>query len=276
MYEKKRRHSISPLQIFAVFWEYKDLFLQLTKRDIIGRYRGSILGILWSVFNPLLLLSVYTFVFGVIFKSSWEGNSENIFDFALILYTGLIVYFIFIDVVNRAPSLIVNNSIYVKKVVFPLHILPWVTAGSMIFHTCMNLAVLFVFYFLVNFYLNWTIIFLPIILIPFILLSVGISWFLSSLGVYVKDTTHVIGILVMVLLFISPIFYPMSSLPESIRDFILLNPLSFIIEEARSVIIWGELPNWYGLSIYYLVSFIVAWLGFISFQKMKKGFADVI
>ena len=115
-----------------------------------------------------------------------------------------------------------------------------------------------------------------LILIPFILLSVGISWFLSSLGVYVKDTTHVIGILVMVLLFISPIFYPMSSLPESIRDFILLNPLSFIIEEARSVIIWGELPNWYGLSIYYLVSFIVAWLGFISFQKMKKGFADVI
>ena len=229
MYEKKRKYSNNPLQIFAVFWEYKDLFLQLTKRDIIGRYRGSILGILWSVFNPLLLLSVYTFVFGVVFKSSWEGNSENIFDFALILYTGLIVYFIFIDVVNRAPSLIVNNSIYVKKVVFPLHILPWVTAGSMVFHTCMNLAVLFVFYFLVNFYLNWTIIFLPIILIPFILLSVGISWFLSSLGVYVKDTAHVIGILVMVMLFISPIFYPMSSLPESIRDFLLLNPLSFII-----------------------------------------------
>ncbi len=272
----QRNYSINPKLIFTIFLKNYDLFLQMTKRDIVGRYKGSILGILWSIFNPLLLLLVYTFVFGIIFKSHWEGSSGNIFEFSLILYTGLIVYFMFVDVVNRAPSIILNNTVYVKKVIFPLPIFSWITTGSMVFHACMNLTVLFVFYFVINFNFNWTVLYLPLILIPFILFVVGISWFLTALGVYVKDTSHIIGILTMILLFISPVFYPLSSLPESLQPYLLLNPLSFIIEQARAVIIWGETPDWLGLGIYSVASFLIAWIGLIFFQKMRKGFADVI
>jgi lipopolysaccharide transport system permease protein len=171
---------------------------------------------------------------------------------------------------------VILNVSYVKKVVFPLEILPLVSMATTLFHTAMNLFVLFVFYFFLHLSLNWTIIFLPFILLPLVLFTLGLSWFLASFGVYVRDAGYAMQILTMVIMFLSPIFYPVSAVPESLQYILYLNPLTFIIEQARSVMIWGRVPDWIGLGIYLILSFFVAWLGLIWFQKTRKGFADVI
>lgn len=259
-----------------MLWENRDLLFNIIKRDVSGRYRGSILGTMWALFNPLLMLFVYSFVFGFVFKSKWAGAADNIFEYTIILYAGLIVYNVFVEVIGRSSTIVLNNAVYVKKVVFPLEILPWSLVGTMLFNFVMNFIVLLALYMLVNHSLDWSFVFLPLILAPLIMMTVGVSWFLSSLGVYVRDTSQVVGIVVAVLLFLSPVFYPVTVLPESIRSIMFLNPLAFIIEEFRSVMIWHTIPNFVGLGIYSIVSMIVAWSGFCWFQKTRSGFADVI
>jgi len=257
-------------------WRNRHLAWQLAKRDVVGRYRGSVLGILWSFFNPVLMLAVYTFVFSVVFKARWAGGSESKTEFAIVLFAGMIVHALFAECVNRAPGLILSNVNYVKKVVFPLEILPWVALGAALFHATISVVVLLLFYLIVNQSLQWTAIFLPVVLVPFVLLVMGLSWFLASLGVYVRDVGQTIGIVTTVLMFLSPVFYPVSALPEAFQPWLLANPLTFIIEQAREVLIWGHLPDWRGLALYAVVSVGVAWLGYVWFQKTRKGFADVV
>jgi lipopolysaccharide transport system permease protein len=261
----------------GTFWRNRYLIKQLICREVVGRYRGSVLGLLWSFFQPLLMLAVFTFVFGVVFQARWgETGTGSHAEFALILFAGLIVFNFFSEVVNRAPGLIVGNVNYVKKVVFPLEILPLVAAGASLFHAFISVAVLLVAYVLIHHTVPWTVVWLPIVLLPLVFLATGIAWFLASLGVFLRDVSQVVGILTTALLFLSPIFFPASALPDSIQPWIFLNPLGLIIEQTRAVMIWGEMPDWRGLSLYGAVSLSMAAAGFFWFQKTRKGFADVL
>lgn len=268
--------SLSPLEIAKSLWRNRNLIKSLVKREVIGRYRGSVLGILWSFFNPVLMLAVYTFVFSVVFKARWNAGSESRTEFALVLFAGLMVFNLFSECVTRAPSLILSNTNFVKKVVFPLEILPWVSLGSALFHSLISLVVWLLFYVVFFGAPPITGLLLPAMVIPLIAFTMGVSWFLASLGVYLRDISQVIGILTTVLMFLSPIFYPISSLPENFQELFQLNPLTPTIEMVRDVLIWGNWPNWriWGASL--VVALLVAFMGFAWFQKTRKGFADVL
>ena len=270
------RHKTSAFEILGSVFRHRNLVIQMTKREVIGRYRGSMLGIAWSFFNPLIMLAVYTVVFSTVFQAKWNVGSDSKTEFALVLFIGMIVHGVLAESMNNSPALMLRNVNYVKKVVFPLEILPWVVLGSTLFHACISMLVWGIFYFVVNYSLQWTFIFLPIVLIPLVLFSLGVSWALASLGVYIRDIGQMTGVLTTILLFMSPIFYPASRLPEPYQTMIYLNPLTFVIEQARDVLMWGKLPNWSGLVVAYIVSIFVAWAGFAWFQKTRKGFADVL
>ncbi|WP_156797141.1 ABC transporter permease [Nitrosomonas sp. Is79A3] len=252
----------------------------MIKREVIGRYRGSFLGLLWTFVNPILMLAIYTFVFGVVFKIRLDPQNTDIYDdkfaFALLLFTGLILFNLFSECLSRAPGLVLANVNYVKKVIFPLEILPLVSLGSALFHAGISFLVLVIFILVIDHPIHWTLICLPIIILPLLLLVLGLSWMLASIGVYVRDIGQFIGLILTMLLFMSPIFYPASALPESVRDYLFLNPLTFVIEQARAVTLYGQLPDWSGLVIYYMLACIIAWVGLMWFMKTRKGFADVL
>ncbi len=269
-------HSTNPVLLAKSFWSNRHLIWQMTRREVVGRYRGSVLGLFWSFFNPVLMLTIYTFVFSVVFKARWGSGGEGKFEFALTLFAGLIVFNLFAECVNRAPSLVISNVSYVKKVVFPLEILPLVTLGASLFHSAVSLGVLLTFLVLVTSSLNWTVVFVPLVLFPLLLTTLGVSWFLASVGVFLRDVSQTIGLLTTVLMFVSPIFYPIDRLPEKYRVFIYMNPLTFVIEQMRDVVIWGKAPSWLGLSIMTMVGALVVLLGVAWFQKTRKGFADVL
>lgn len=250
----------------------------MTKREVIGRYKGSVMGLAWSFFNPVFMLTVYTFVFSEIFKSRWggSGGNDSKTQFAVLLFVGMIVLSLFSEVINRAPVLILSNVNYVKKVVFPIEILPVIAMGAALFHSLISLGVLLVAVTFFNGYLNWTVVFIPFVLLPLVMLSMGLAWMLASLGVFLRDVGQTIGIITTVLMFLSPVFYPIAAVPETFRPFIMANPLTFIIEQSREVLIFGHPPDWLGLVIYTLISIVIAWAGYAWFQKTRKGFADVL
>ena len=256
----------------------RELIGQMIRREVVGRYRGSALGLAWSFFNPVLMLAVYTLVFSGIFKARWNaaGQPESIGHFAIVMFVGMIVLNLLTEVLTRSPTLILANPNFVKKVVFPLEILPIVTLGAAGFHLLISLAVLMLAFLMFNGFLHWTVILLPFVLLPLAFLTLGLSWGLASLGVYLRDVSQAIGLVCSVLMFMSPIFYPLSSVPEKFRWIIAANPLTFIIEQARRLVIDGALPEWSELCLYTLASAAVAWGGFAWFQKTRKGFADVL
>jgi lipopolysaccharide transport system permease protein len=274
-------HAAQPTSVLALaksMLRNRQLILQMTKRDVVGRYKGSAFGLAWSFFNPVFMLIVYTFVFSEIFKARWggEGGDDSKTQFAVVLFVGMIVQGLFSEVLNRAPSLILSNVNYVKKVVFPLEILPVIAMGAALFHGLVSLCVLLAAFVLFNGYLQWTAVFIPLVLMPLVILTMGFAWMLASIGVFLRDVGQTIGIITTVLMFLAPVFYPITAVPERFRPFIMANPITFIIEQAREVLIWGHLPNWIGLGAYTLVASVVAWLGFALFQKTRKGFADVL
>ena len=268
--------STSVVELLRSVTANRSLIFNLAKREVVGRYRGSALGLLWSFFNPVLMLAVYTFVFSVVFKARWAGGSDSKTEFALILFSGLLIFNLFSECINRAPGLILSNSNYVKKVIFPLEVLPIVALGSATFHFLVSLLVWLLFYLTFFGAPPATIMLLPVILIPFVLIILGLSWLLASLGVYLRDVSQVIGMVTTVLMFLSPIFYPIAALPEQYRPYMQISPLTFIVEQARDVMMWGKAMDWAGWGIWMGVSLFIAWLGFAWFQKTRKGFADVL
>ncbi|MDR2710290.1 MAG: ABC transporter permease [Burkholderiales bacterium] len=254
----------------------RSLIKSLVVREIVGRYRGSVMGVLWSFFLPVLMLAVYTFVFSVIFKARWNTGSDSKTEFALILFAGLLVFNFFSECVNRAPGLVLANTSYVKKVVFPLEILPVVTLGTALFHCGVGLLAWLLFYVIFFGAPPPTALLFPIVLLPLLFLTAGISWLLASLGVFLRDVAQVASVATTVLMFLSPIFYPSSALPESFKKVLLLNPLALIIEQTRDVLIFGKAPAWGVYFMSLLGSLIVAGLGYAWFQKTRKGFADVL
>ena len=274
-------HAAQPTSIMALarsLWRNRQLIVQMTKREVVGRYQGSAMGLAWSFLNPVFMLVVYTFVFSEIFKMRWGGmgGDDSKTQFAVVLFVGLIVLNLFSEVLNRAPGLILSNVNYVKKVVFPIEILPVIAMGAALFHSFISLGVLLAAFALFNGYLHWTVVFTPLVLLPLVILTMGLAWMLASLGVFLRDVGQTIGIITTVLMFLSPVFYPITAVPERFRPIIMANPLTFIIEQAREVLIWGHLPNWLGLGTYTLVAVAIAWAGYAWFQKTRKGFADVL
>ena len=270
-------HSFTPTAMFSSLWRNRQLIWQMTRREVVGRYRGSIIGLAWSFFNPVLMLIVYTFVFSVVFKARWNaGGDESKTDFAIILFTGMIVFNLFAEIVNRAPGLIVYNANYVKKVVFPLEILSWVALGSVLFHTIVSLCVLLLAQVILNHSFPWTIILFPLVLLPLLLASLGAAWFLAAIGVFVRDVGQITGVATTILMFLSAVFYPLSALPQRYQSLLRLNPLVLIITESRKVLIYGNLPDWFSLGVALFLGFLLAITGFWWFQKTRKGFADVL
>ncbi|WP_426118419.1 ABC transporter permease [Pseudomonas sp. DSP3-2-2] len=271
-----RINSSNPLNLLKSTRLHSRLIFELVKRDVSGKYKGALLGSLWSIVNPVLMLTVYTFVFSVVFKMRWHNTESSNSEFALILFSGLIVFNMFAECLTRAPGTIVNNSSYVKKIVFPLEILPIVNMGTALLHLFISLAVWLVFHILIAGMPGPTALILPIVLLPLILMTLGISWLLASLGVYLRDVSQVIGIVTTALMFLSPIFYPLASLPKEYQSLFLLNPLTATIEQTRTILIYGAPPDWMHLAMSISVSLVIFLLGFAWFQRTRKGFADVL
>ncbi|MGE4403678.1 MAG: ABC transporter permease [Desulfobulbus sp.] len=272
-----QRFSIHPWQIAISFWRHRQLILSLVRQEVIGRYKGSVLGMLWSFFNPIFMLTVYTFVFSVVFRARWDiSTGESRAEFALVLFAGLLVFNVVAECYTRAPSLILQNPTYVKRVVFPLELLPLTVFGAALFHATISLVVLLVFSFFVIGIPSVTVLFFPLLIIPLAVICLAGGWFLSSLGVYLRDVSQVVGIIVTAWMFLTPIFYPLSVIPEKYRQWMLLNPLSFLVEQARDLLIFGEFMDWRGYFTLTFSGIFMAWLAFAWFQKTRKGFADVL
>ncbi len=276
-YNRENINGLSFLNMLRAMVSHWNLIQQMSKREILIRYKGSVLGVLWSVITPMVMLTIYTFIFSIVFKAKWAvSETQSKYEFAIILFAGLLTHGFFAEVINKAPNIITGNVNYVKKVVFPLEILSFVNLLFCLFNTLLNILVLLVAIFVINKSLPVTIIYLPLVFTPLILLSLGFSWILSSLGVYIRDISQGISIITAILTFLSPIFYPISAVPEVLRPWLMLNPLSFIIEQMRDILIWGKTPDFLGVLIYFICSSFIAWAGYVWFQKTRKGFADVL
>lgn len=271
-----QRFATSPYALIASLIKNRSLIFTLVVREVTSRYRGSLLGWVWPFITPLFMLLVYTFVFGVIFHSRWSSVIASKTDFALILFVGLMTFNLFAECVNRAPMLVLGNANYVKKVVFPLEILTWVALGAALFTWLVSAIVWLIFYVVLVGVPHASAILLPMVILPFALILAGVTWSLSSLGVYLRDVSQVISIVTSVCMFLAPIFYPLTALPPEFRYLLYWNPLTIPIEEARELLYWGTIPDLELYVIYLLASILVAWLGFAWFQKTRKGFADVL
>lgn len=269
-------HRSRPADLVRSLYVNRQLIFELTKRDTLGRYRGSLLGVIWSLITPILMLIVYTFVFSVIFHARWGASQATRAEFATMLFAGLIVFNLFGECVNRAPGTIVSNVNFVKKVIFPLEILPCVNLLSALFHAAVSVIVLLLFEICFGSGLSMHFWLIPVAILPLVLFTLGVSWGLAATGVYLRDISQSIGVLVTALMFLSPIFFPLSAIPERARNLARLNPLAFPIEQGRDVLVLDQSIDWAGWSIYTAGGLLIGWLGFVWFQRVRGGFADVL
>ncbi len=261
---------------FDAWLYHRSLTLEMTKRDVLGRYREASFGLLWSLISPFLMLLIYTLAFGYIMKSRWPGTSGNIADYSMLLFVGLIVHGFFAECMNRAPGLIVGNPNLVKRIVFPLQILPWMAMLSALFHAFANLLVFTLLNLAMRGEIAPTLPLLPLVLLPLAVAALGVGWLLSSLSVFLRDIGQVTGVLSMAMLFLSSAIVPVDALPAKYQLIFRLNPLTFIIDQAREVAFWGRMPDWSGLGLYLLGALLFAYAGYAVFQKLRPGFADVL
>lgn len=257
-------------------WRHRQLIARLAWRNIQARYRGSALGLLWPVITPLLMLAVYTFVFSVVFEARWGPPDQGRFGFALFLFSGLILYSIFSECINEAPDLVRRNQTFVKQLSFPVEVLSWVSVVCALFNFSIGLAVLAAFRLAEAGHLDASWLYLPLVVAPMALLALGVGWWVSSVGVFVRDTSQITGIATTALLFLSPIFYPMERVPASIIDYYRLNPMATILETSKDVLFLGSPPETSSLAGVTAACWIVAWTGHAWFMKTKKSFANVL
>lgn len=276
--EMHTAQPLSPWQMLKSGFRHRQLIFQLTQREISSRYRGSVMGVAWSFINPLLLLTIYTFVFSTVFKARWGAGlgSESKVDFALVLFAGLIIHGFCAECINSAPKLILSNVNYVKKVVFPIEVLSMTSILNALFHFSVSLSVLLITQLFFNHTIPLTALYFPIIIIPLVFMMMGISWLLAALGTYIRDIGQITGMAVTALLFLSPVFYPISALPKQYQGWLYLNPLTAIIENGRATLLFGQLPDWNSLTISFGIGIITCILGYAFFQKTRAGFADVL
>ena len=270
------QHSALPSALLGSLIQHRELLWDLVKRDFIGRYKGSMLGIVWSLFNPLFMLAIYTIVFSVAFKARWGAGEESKVAFAIVLFSGIIIHSFFAECLNRAPSLITSHPNYVKKVVFPLEILPWMALFSALLHFLVSFGVLLIFCLLAGVAVHIGVLLTPIILIPLVLMTMGLSWIFASLGVYLRDLSQVMGMVTTVALFLAPVFYPIESLPEAYRALLAWNPITLPIVQLRDLMLWGKPLQWGQWAASLFIGTAVCYVGYWWFQKSRRGFADVL
>jgi lipopolysaccharide transport system permease protein len=261
---------------FSVLIKNKNLIYSLAKKDIISRYRGSFLGILWSFFNPLLMLGLYTFFFRYIFKAKWPNIGDTTADYAVMLFSGLVVHALASDILSRSSGIIANNSNLVKKVVFPIEIMPWVVLVSSTFHTLISLLILYIFYLINGGSFIWTNLFILAIFFPMMVLFTGFSYIISSIGVYIRDIEQLMGTITTLLLFTSTTFFSIETIPQRIKPLLYLNPITQIINDLRNVLVYGKMPSIESIFIYSVISFLILSLGYTFFNRVKKSFADIL
>jgi lipopolysaccharide transport system permease protein len=258
-------------------WKHRELWWRLTEREVLGRYRGSALGIGWSFITPLAMLAVYTFVFSQVFKARWGGLEQaGPLGFAVNLFAGLIVFNLFSECVNRAPGLVVANPNYVKKVIFPLEVLGAVAVGNALFNAVTSLMVLAVFELIGFQRIPPQALWLPLTWLPLILGCLALTWLLGALGVFLRDLGQIISVAVSMMMFLSPIFFPLSALPSRWQPLLALNPLAGVIEQTRLVLVAGKHPDPGYLVGATMLSLVVCELCFRGFEKAKRAFADVL
>ncbi|KVD77391.1 hypothetical protein WS62_30715 [Burkholderia sp. ABCPW 14] len=248
----------------------------MAKRDLSSRYKGSHLGMLWAVLLPLAMLGIYSYVFGAVFKSRWGGPGASDFPFPLVLFAGLIAFNFFAECVNRAPTLVSSSPNLVKKSVFPLEILPWMTVFTAGINSSISIAILLIGEWLWVGHVPLTAVLFPLMLVPIAFTSLGVSWFLASLGVYVRDIAQLVGLVTTALLFFTPIFYPPTNIPAALTGFAAVNPIATQVESMRDVLLWGRLPDFTAFLTALVLGWITAWIGFIWFSNTSDGFADVL
>ena len=252
------------------------LIMTLIRRGIEQRYRGSVLGLLWAFLTPLIMLLVFTFVFGVVFQSRWAGQTDNIYEFAIVLFAGITTFTLFSEIVGNAPSLITSQPNLVKKVVFPLEILPIITLGEALFQAAIAYCLLIIMNALFGQGFSPAFLALPFLLLPLLLTALGMSWFLAATGVFVRDISQFIQPVLTALMFLSAVFFPLSAMPDWIQPVMAFNPLAVAVEMVRNALVFGILPNIQMLASSVVAGAIIAVLGYLFFQKTKRGFADVL
>ena len=253
-----------------------ELAWQLTKREINSRYKGSFGGLWWYIIQNLLMLALYSFVFGTIFKAKWAEMGKPEGNYTVALFIGMLLFNVIAETITRAPTVVLSNSNYVKRVVFPLEILSVVQVGAALFNATVATLVLLVVSFVLKSPVHLTAFWLPVIVLPLIILVLGLSWTFAAIGTYIRDLNQVVGLLATAIMFLSPLFYSMSALPKSLHTLILFNPLTIPMQEARGAIMLGEMPDFKLLGSYYLVAIVIAICGYALFQKARRGFADVL
>lgn len=261
---------------FAAITRYRSLTWPLARREVAGRYRGASAGLLWSLFSPLLTLAIYGLAFGHVMKSRWPEAAGEGTSFALILFAGILVHGFFAECLVRAPRLMLDNANYVKRVVFPLEILPWTTMLSALFHLAMNLLVLLAMMLAFGGTLTPGVLWLPLVLAPLLLLAVAIGWLFSSIGVYLRDIVQVVPVLATALFFLSSAIVPVDSLPARLRPLFEANPLTFYIDQTRRLVLWHQPVDWQGWAWQALIALVLFWLAYAWFQRTRRGFADVL
>lgn len=267
---------------FKAFWR---LLWQLGCRDIQMRYKGSVLGLLWSLITPVMTVALYTFLFSVVFHAQWAedfgssrgtGESTGHGQYALILFTGLMLHTFLAEIMQRSGWVITQQANLVKKVIFPLHVLPAVVVFASCFQILVSLAVLLLGLVVSGQSAQWSWIALPLLMLPLVILGLGVAWVLAALGVFLRDLNQLMGWLIMALLFSAPVLYPLKAVAQSWGSVLYLNPLTYMVQEWRQVIYAGTWPHWEQWSAYLCVCMVMALLGYGVFGKMKKGFADVL
>lgn len=268
--------QVSP-NSWNALWHYRHLLWQFTKRQIEGRHKGSLLGFGWSVLNPLLMLAIYTFVFSVIFPGHFANRPDDgPIAYAFTIFLGLCFYHLFVDSFAPAPSVIVTNPNFVKKVVFPLEILPAAAVGAAVFHFLVVLALFFAGAFATGIPIGWTALWLPLIVLPLIMLSLGTCWLLAALGVFLRDLQQLVTFAALVLMWASAIFFSPAKIPVPVWRFLKFNPLLQAIDLARNTVLWGESPSPKALLYLYLSSLVMLAFGYWVFRKARPAFADVL
>ena len=264
------------LDPFRSIWRHREIFRRVLARDIQSSFRGSVLGLSWVLLVPLVLVAIYTFVFGVVLKSTWAVTPRSRYEVPLIFFTGLIVFGFFMEVITRAPNFIRENKTYVTKIIFPVDILCWVLVGTALFKLCVNLALLLVFILIVTGGLPVRALLVPVLMLPFIFFTTGLGWMLAAIGAFIRDLSHALQALGPIIMFISPIFYSVLQVPEAYRGPFFLNPLTFMLESMRGILFFEQSFSASGYLIYLAASLVVFMGGHAFFQRLRPGFADVV
>jgi len=275
----------NPLTLARNLWSKRMLVWQFALRDVQGRYRGSYLGIFWSLLTPLMLLAVYTIIFsGLMPRGGFDSIQKmanippgNAAVFPVILFSGLIVFNIFSECINKSPGLITHNPNYVKRIIFPVEVLPFSILLSCLIHALISFSLLFLGSVLFLHRLYWTWLLLPLALLPLLMMTTGLSWFLSSLGVFVRDIGNIVSVAVSALFFLSAVFFSVDDMKHGLATYIVrANPVASVIDDVRRVLFGGAMPQWDRWAMLMLLGLLMMQAGYVWFMKSKRWFSDVL